>query len=52
MSFSNHSKINLVDYFKLLIFGSVDNVCSFSFECYLGLVTHGLLNFMIVYDSI
>ena len=45
MSFSNHSRINLVDYFKL--FGSVDNVCCFSFECYLGLITYGLLNFMI-----
>ena len=45
MSFSNHSRINLVDYFKL--FGSVDNVCCFFFECYLGLVTYGLLNFMI-----
>ena len=50
MSFSNHSRINLVDYFKL--FGSVDNVSCFSFECYLGLVIacfrlhmdlHGLL---------
>ena len=39
MSFSNHSRINFVDYFKL--FGSVDNVCCFSSECYLGLVTHG-----------
>ena len=46
-----HGKIfmffsNFVDYFKL--FGSVDNVCCFSSECYLGLVTHGLLNFKIV----
>ena len=45
MSFSNHSRINLVDYFKL--FGSVDNVFFFFFECYLGLVKYGLLNFMI-----
>ena len=43
MSFSNYSY--LIDYFKLS--DSVDNVCCFSFECYLGLVTHGLLNFMI-----
>ena len=41
MSFSNHSKINLANYFKL--FGLVDNVSCFSFECYLRLVTHGLL---------
>ena len=41
MSFSNHSRINIDDNFKL--FGSVDNVSCFSFECYLGLVTHGLL---------